>query len=115
MAKPTGGAAAARSADAVRLAANLTLRLDDPGQAWVVEDGDVLVFATAVAGGETDGAGGQAGGAGAETEGERHLLGGFGRGDVLLGAAPAWPGPVALLATGVGEAWVRPVPLEELC
>jgi NHLM bacteriocin system ABC transporter ATP-binding protein len=90
-----------RSADASRLAANHTLLLDGPAQAWIVEEGDVLVFAT-----ETSGE---------QATGERHLLGLFGPGDVLLGSAQGARSRLALLATGVGEAWVRRMPLHHLC
>ncbi len=93
--------AVARSANASRLAANLILRLDDPSQAWIVEEGAVLVFATAV---PDD-----------QAPGDRNLLGGFGPGDALLGLAHGGRCRIALVATGVGEAWVRPVSLAEYC
>ena len=90
-----------RSADASRLAANRILQLDDPSQAWIVEEGDVLVFATATYGGQITG--------------DRHLLGAFGPGDALLGIARGTRPRVTLFATGVGEAWVRRVALAEFC
>lgn len=89
-----------RRPGAERLAASRTLVLDDPAQAWLVEDGTVLVFATAASDGHVGG--------------ERHLLGSFGPGDALVGVTPGPGSRVALLASGVGEAWVRRVSLREL-
>ncbi len=107
-AAPGAGAPAAasapgsvRSANASRLAANRILRLDDPAQAWIVEEGDVLVFATAASDDQVTG--------------DRYLLGAFGPGDALLGITRGTRSRIALLATGVGEAWVRPVALAEYC
>ena len=89
------------SRGASHLSANRTLALDDPAQAWVVEEGDVLVFAIEVLG--------------EQASGERHQLGEFGPGDALLGIGLDPRARVALLATGVGDAWVRRVSLVELC
>ncbi len=90
-----------RSANASRLAANRILQLDDPSQAWIVEEGDVLVFATAASDDQITG--------------DRYLLGAFGPGASLLGIARGARSRIALLATGVGEAWVRPVSMAEFC
>jgi ATP-binding cassette subfamily C protein len=89
------------SRGASHLSANRTLALDDPAQAWVVEEGDVLVFAIEVPG--------------EQASGERHLLGEFGPGDALLGIGRDPRARLALLAAGVGDAWVSRVSLAELC
>ena len=90
------------SRGASHLSANRTLALDDPAQAWVVEEGDVLVFAIEVAG--------------EQASGERHQLGAFGPGDALLGIGTDPRARVRLLATGVGDACrVRQVTTRTSC
>ncbi|MGH7912596.1 MAG: hypothetical protein ACREOV_12810, partial [Candidatus Dormibacteraceae bacterium] len=77
----------------MRLAANGTLRLDDPSTTWLVETGQVLLFAVELRLGEPTG--------------PRHLVGEFGPGDLLAGHRCGAGERLGLLATGVGSAWVR--------
>ena len=90
----------AASADAVAISGNVSASLDDPGRAWIVSAGRVLVFAsdllTRRSGPQDPGAQDPgADGAGATVPGARQLVLEADEGDLLFGVD----------ARGVGRRW----------